>query len=177
MASLQYWVSPTNNSVYFHVFKFSFHSFSTLFFSFANFGKESLRWLKWSEVKWSLSVASDSLRPHELQPTRLLCPWDSSGKSTGVGCHFLLQGIFLTQGSNLGLPHYRQTLYRLSQQGIPDTQKRKITNLKDSIYHFSLMETVRDVALWKERIQGWEEITLFNVYLKLPSPPFFNSNW
>ena len=37
--------------------------------------------------------------------TRLLLPWDFLGKSTGVGCHFLLQGIFLTQGSNLGLLH------------------------------------------------------------------------
>ena len=46
------------------------------------------------------SVVSDSLRPHGLYPTRLLCPWDSPGKNTGVGCHFLLQGIFLTQGSN-----------------------------------------------------------------------------
>ena len=37
------------------------------------------------------SVVSDSVRPHRQQPTRLLCPWDSSGKNTGVGCHFLLQ--------------------------------------------------------------------------------------
>ena len=37
------------------------------------------------------SVVSDSVRPHGLQPTRLLCPWDSPGKNTGVGCHFLLQ--------------------------------------------------------------------------------------
>ena len=35
----------------------------------------------------------------------LLCPWDFPGKNTGVRCHFLLQGIFLTQGSNLGLLH------------------------------------------------------------------------
>ena len=34
---------------------------------------------------------SDSVRPHRRQPTRLLCPWDSPGKDTGVGCHFLLQ--------------------------------------------------------------------------------------
>jgi len=34
---------------------------------------------------------SDSLRPHRRQPTRLPCPWDSPGKNTGVGCHFLLQ--------------------------------------------------------------------------------------
>ena len=47
------------------------------------------------------SVMSDSLQPHGLQPTRLLCP----GKKTGVGCHFLLQGIFSTQGSNPCLLH------------------------------------------------------------------------
>ena len=41
---------------------------------------------KW---KWSRSVMSDSLRPHGLQPTGLLRPWDFPGKSTGVGCHFL----------------------------------------------------------------------------------------
>src|SRR5574340_127548 len=34
---------------------------------------------------------SDSVRPHKQQPTRLLCPWDSPGKNTGMGCHFLLQ--------------------------------------------------------------------------------------
>ena len=43
---------------------------------------------KW---KWSCSVASDSLQPHGLQPTRLLHPWDFPGKSTGVGCHCLLR--------------------------------------------------------------------------------------
>ena len=58
---------------------------------------------KW---KWSRSVVSDSWQPHGLSPTRLLCPWDSLGKSTGVGCHFLLQGIFLTQGWNLYLLHF-----------------------------------------------------------------------
>ena len=47
----------------------------------------------------------------------LLRPWNCLGKNTGVGSHFLLQGIFLTQGSNLGLLHCRQILYRLSHQG------------------------------------------------------------
>ena len=42
---------------------------------------------------------------------------DSPGKNTGVGCHTLLQGIFPTQGSNPGLLHCRQILYRLSHQG------------------------------------------------------------
>ena len=41
------------------------------------------------------------------------------GCGIGVGCHFLLQGIFPTQGLNLGLPHCRQTLYPLSHQGSP----------------------------------------------------------
>ena len=48
----------------------------------------------------SRSVLSDSFWPHGLQPARLLCPWKSRGKNTGVGGHFLLQGIFPTQGSN-----------------------------------------------------------------------------
>ena len=44
----------------------------------------------------SHSVRSNSLRPHGLQAARLLCPWHSPDKNTGVGCQFLLQGIFLT---------------------------------------------------------------------------------
>ena len=63
------------------------------------------------------SVGSDSLRPHGLQPARLLWPWNSPGKSIGVGCHSLFQRIFPTQGSNLGLLHCRQILYRLNHQG------------------------------------------------------------
>ena len=47
---------------------------------------------KW---KWSHWVVSDSYRPHGLQPTRFLHPWDFPGKSTGVGCHCLLRHIML----------------------------------------------------------------------------------
>ena len=43
------------------------------------------------------SVVSGSVQPHRRQPTRLLCPWDSPGRNTGMGCHALLQGIFSTQ--------------------------------------------------------------------------------
>ena len=46
---------------------------------------------------------SDSVRPHRRQLTRLPHPWDSPGKNTGVGSHFILQGIVLSQGSNLHL--------------------------------------------------------------------------
>ena len=60
---------------------------------------------------------SDSLRPYGLQPARLLSPWDSPGKNTGVGNHFLLQGIFLTQESNLYLLHWQAGSLLLSHQG------------------------------------------------------------
>ena len=46
-------------------------------------------------------------------------PWDSPGKSTGVGCHALLRGIFPTQGSNPGVLYYRLILYQLSYQVSP----------------------------------------------------------
>ena len=46
---------------------------------------------------------SKSLQPHGLQPTKLLCPWDTPGKNTGGDCHALPQGTLLTQGSNLCL--------------------------------------------------------------------------
>ena len=52
---------------------------------------ESAKW------KWSRSVVSNSSRPHRLQPTRLLCPWDFPGKSTGEGCHRLLPSICWTK--------------------------------------------------------------------------------
>ena len=42
-------------------------------------------------------VMSDSFRPHGLQPARLLCPWDSPGQNTSMGCHALLQGAFQTR--------------------------------------------------------------------------------
>ena len=62
---------------------------------------------------------------------RLLCPWDIPGKNTAVGCDFLLQRIFPTRGSNPGLPHCKQTLYRLSHQKSLDSilKSRDITLL------------------------------------------------
>ena len=42
------------------------------------------------------------MRPHRRQPTRLLCPWDSPGKNTGVGCHFLLQCMKVKSQSEVG---------------------------------------------------------------------------
>ena len=81
-----------------------------------------VRWLPWIP-KWksaSLLVMSDSLWPQGLLPTRLLCPWDSPGKNTGVGCHSFLQAIFLNQGLNLDLLHCRQILDCLSHPQGPN---------------------------------------------------------
>ena len=68
------------------------------------------------------SVMSDSLWPHELQPARLVYPWDSPGKSTGAVCHFLLLGIFPTQRSNphlLCLLHWQVNSLPLAPPGKP----------------------------------------------------------
>ena len=54
-----------------------------------------------------------------MSPSRLLCPWGSPGKNSGVGSHSLLQGIFSTQGSNPGLWPCRRILDCLSHQGSP----------------------------------------------------------
>ena len=66
---------------------------------------------------------SDFVPTYELQPARFLCPWGFPGKNTGVGCHFLLQGIFPTQGLNPGLSCLtcfgRQVLYQ-SPGDLPD---------------------------------------------------------
>ena len=63
------------------------------------------------------------MRSHGLQSTRLLCPWDFPGKNTGVGSCPRLQGIFPSQGSNLGFPHCRQILYCLSHQRSPEVYR------------------------------------------------------
>ena len=61
--------------------------------------------------------------PRGLQPARLLCPWDSPGKNSGVGCHFLLQGIFPTQGLNLHLLYWQADSYHGATR---EDQKREV---------------------------------------------------
>ena len=85
-----------------------------------------LKNMKWSE---SRSIVSDSLQPHGLHS-----PWNSPGQNTGVGSLSLLQGIFPTRGSNLGLPHCRQILYQLSHKGSQKKKKKK-TKKKDTDQH------------------------------------------
>ena len=81
-------------------------------------------------IRWNWNILSDDLTARSSKEPDPSCPvvCDSltshglqlPGKSTGVGCHFLLQRIFPTQGSNPGLPHCRQMLYPLSRQGSPN---------------------------------------------------------
>ena len=70
-------------------------------------------------IKILLQISADLLSHaqlfvlHGLQPTRLLSPWNSPGKTTGVGCHSLLQWIFRTQGLNLSALHADSLLFDL----------------------------------------------------------------
>ena len=73
------------------------------------------------------SVVFNSCNPMDYSPPGSSVHVDSSGKNTGVGCHSLLQGIFLIQGSNSGLLQCRQILYHLShREGSPN---KLITNI------------------------------------------------
>ena len=91
--------------------------------------KQALRFKHYFTVERKQSEVTQlclTLQPCGLQPTRLLHPWDFPGKSTGVSYHFLLQGIFLTQGSNPGLSHCRQTFYHLGHHGIYSKRQRNL---------------------------------------------------
>ena len=70
------------------------------------------------------SFVSDSSQPHRLEPFRLLCPWNFPGRNIGVGCHFLFQEIFWTQGSNPLLFNScigKQIFFQLGYLGSPTT--------------------------------------------------------
>ena len=69
--------------------------------------KLSCLFVHWCGCCCLITKSCLTLQPLDLQPTRLLCPWDFPGKNTGVGCHLLLQEIFPTQGSNPHLLHCR----------------------------------------------------------------------
>ena len=88
--------------------------------------------------------------PMDYSPPGSSVHGDSSGKNTGVGCHSLLQGIFLTQESNPGLPHCRQLLDCLSQQGS--------RNLQNQIYFETRKPSLCRIPsfhLWTPWVAGW----------------------
>ena len=96
------------------------------------------------------SVVPDSLWPHA--PTRLLCPWDFSGKNTGVGCHFLLQRIFLTQELNLHL------LCLLCCRRIP----YPLSHWGSSFQELNVLSSLSSILIVKQISQIWfKSISLF----------------
>ena len=83
--------------------------------------KEELGWGKVKVTQSCLTLCD---------PHRLYSPWSSPGQNTRVGSLSLLQGLFPTQGSNPGLPHYRQILYQLSHKGSPGWRKERGKTLR-----------------------------------------------
>ena len=117
---------------------------------------------KWKNESVSHSDMFNSLQPHGLQPSRLLCPWNSPGKNTEVDCHFLLLGLWLGIGLGLGLGFGssqlrdwtqvsfigRQILYHLSYQGAiskawqhstPPHQPKNLQNSLERHWAFGLV--------------------------------------
>ena len=109
----------------------------------------------------SCSVVSDSLQPSGLQPAWLLCPWDCTGTKTGVSSHFLLQGIFSTQGSNPCLLNCRQILYLLSHQGSPTLD---LLICKDSISRYGDIHRYWGLGL-PYLLGGWGQSSTHNTRL------------
>ena len=104
----------------------------------------SFKWLCLASSQ-SHSVVPDSLQlSRTIQSTRLLCPWVSPGKNTGVGSHSLLQGIFLTQGSNMGLLHCWQILYHLSNRGSPKSGFKQVQKGCFTLVHINILEHTLD---------------------------------
>ena len=122
---------------------------------------------------FSRSVVPDSLWPHELQFTRLLCPWDFPGKSTGVGCHFLLPGIFLTQGLNPSLLHWQADSLSLAPPGKP-TVALMLANSSNWKLRLILLLILNSYhtkrrRFWSRQVtpaipMRWDSLTYFQVF-------------
>ena len=88
-------------------------------------------------------------------PARLLCPWDSLGNNTGVGCHALLQGIFLTQGLNPGLlclQHWQTCSLPLAP---PGKSVKHQGGSEKNVYHNPLLSVVATGSWEYEMTSQW----------------------
>ena len=85
---------------------------------FSNESTVHIRWPEYWSFNFSISPSNESC-PTLCNPHGLYSPWNSPGQNTGVGSLSLLQGIFPTQGLNIGLPHCRWILYQLNHKGNP----------------------------------------------------------
>ena len=102
------------------------HSFSLYFIYKIKVFSQFKSILRFPEVQYAkeqekntCAQSCPTLQPHGLQPARLHCPCDSPGKNTGLGCHFLLQQIFLTQGSNSYLLNWQGRFFTTEPPGKP----------------------------------------------------------
>ena len=86
----------------------------------------------------------------QTQPTRLLCPWNSPGKNITVGSHSLLQGIFMTKGSNSCLLQCKRILYHLSHMGSPNMTMQKYKGRQEKGM------TEDEMVGWHHRLNGRE---------------------
>ena len=106
------------------------------------------------------------LQPHGLYPNRLLCPWDFPGKNFGVVCHFLFQGIFLIQGSDLRLSHCKRNLYHWATR---EAHEESIKIPKYITQSFKTMVSILICFSEKVESRGQVEITqpslVLHIYL------------
>ena len=100
-----------------------------------------------------------------MQPTRLLCPWTSPGKNTGVGAISFFRGIFPTKGSNLGLLHCRQIPYHLNNQGRPPSPKGMMLQKYPDWYYITKLHVPFGVK--NRRIRWQSNILMGQKYLQL----------
>ena len=132
-----------------------------------DFGEPSLsarRWW-WCILLWfSRSVMSVSLWPRGLQPARRLCPWDFRGKSSGVDCHFLFQGIFPNPGIEPSFPAWQANSLPLSHQG---SLVMMYTFIKYSLNYFKMQpqNQVRHENVSSEKLRT--DIHIANTYHRL----------
>ena len=118
---------------------------------------------------------SNSLGPHGLQPSRVLCPWNSPGKNTRVGCHFLLQGIFPTRGSNPVLqnskevdkPSPKKTMIKLDKI----VQKKKKSNHIRTLEIDQIQTTNWEDFHHEKVLKQWDHVVFLPGVVLIPSIP------
>ena len=133
----------------------------------------------------SCSVMSDSLQLHGLYSDRLLCPWDSPGKNTGVGSHSLLQRIFPTQGLNPSFLHCREILSCLSHQkalcGKHEYWSKKASSQMDKEISLWIHRSF-SLSLWwspnpNADILTWKEAWHHHYIISIISISLFHALW
>ena len=110
---------------------------------------------------------SDSVRPHRWQPTRLPCPWDSQGKNTGVGCHFLLQSMRVKSESEVA--QSCPTLSNLMDCSTLESEKKACSG-KESIHTLNAVEITTALWEWLIKYTKGKGTYLVVQWLRLQAP-------